>query len=488
MFIPKNITRIALISLCVIMICSCLTKTFSESDSTLILDVETLELPGDMVSGEAVTGTVIVSSNRSWNAEIVPSVDWATIDVNEYEDLAGVSADVPVTLTFSDNESDYPRVANLLVTTSSGMKNVKLIQQPLEPRLAPVASCVADSLHYEGGEAIIDVVSNVNWTAAITEHSEGAGVVLDLLDTERNGNVKVTFAENFDLTSDKYAVVTFAAEGFEPVSVRVNQQKAVPYARVLSVTGGEDILAAIGGARTITVKSNVNWTVGVKDNAADNVTFSKTTGGKGETSVKMTFKGNPVFDERREFAAEFLTEVPGVDDGTNEHLFVQERGSLLRFVFSFNNTWYWPFPSERPSLSTGKPSYPDVATEFTTYSDNKITIYSKYGIWLNNTRGVNVGRKDETVSAVGDYIEFPVIEGRRLSKVVWESTNSSRTGTQIVSADEIPVVVGEEITSICEPGDLRIWDLTTTEVSKPYRIVLLRNTTMQTPVFECHYE
>ena len=488
MFLSKTLTRVTLCSLCVIITGSCLTKNFSEAESSLSLDVETLELPGDMVSGEAVTGVVRVSSNRSWNAEIVPSVDWVDLDIKAYEDLAGVSADIPLVLTCTDNETGYPRVANLVVSTVSGMKNVKLVQQSLVPRLVPDTSDVAAPVHYEGGEVLIDVVSNVKWTASITDKSEDSVVGVDLVDTEKNGNVKVTFAENFDLESDKYAVITFAAEGFDPVSLRVVQQKAIAYARVLSVKGGEEILPAIGGTRTINVKSNVKWTLGIKDNAADNVTFAKTEGNRGETSVKMTFGGNDDFDSRREFAAQFLTEVPGVDDGSNEVLFTQERGSLLRFVFSYNKSWYWPFTSSRPSLSTGDPSYPDSVTEFTSHSGHKITIYSKYGIWLNNTRGINVGRQDDAVSAVGDYIEFPVIAGRRLSKVVWESTNSSRTGTRIISTDETPVVVGEEITTVCEPGDLRVWNLTKTEVATPYRIELIRNSTMQTPVFECHYE
>ena len=488
MFLTETLTRIAACSLCIVMAGSCLTKNFSEETPSLSLDVETLEIPGDLESGEIVSGTVTVSSNRSWNAEIVPAVDWVQIDAESYEDLAGVSADVPVTLTFTDNAGDFPRVANLVVTTASGMKNVKLVQQPLVPRLAPDFSVASEPVHYEGGEVSVDVVSNVKWGAALTEISEGASVSLEPVDTERNGTVKVRFSENYDLESDKYAVVTFSASGFEPVSVRLTQQKAIPYARILSVTGGEELLSAIGGVRTIKVKSNVDWTLGVKEAGTPNVSFSSVAGGKGETSVKMTFGGNPDFDARREFTAQFVTQSPGVDDGTNEHSFVQERGGILRFLFSYNAVWYWPFTSSRPSLSTGDPDYSDVRQEFTTYSGHKISIYSKYGIWLNNTRGINVGRKDDAVSAVGDYIEFPVIEGRRLCKVVWESTNSSRTGTRIISTDDTPTVVGEEITSVCEPGDLRVWNLTATEVSKPYRIELIRNTTMQTPVFECHYE
>ena len=473
---------------CVLLTYACLSKNFSEGDSRLSLSTEAVELSGDLVSGEPVTCEIVVASNRSWNAEIVPPVDWAKIDVSEYEDLAGVSVDTPVTLTLTDNESEYPRVADLLVTTADRMQVVKIVQHPLISRLVPNEDNAAMPVHYEGGEAVIDVVSNVKWTAEISDKSEDAAVNLELVDTERNGSVKVTFSENFDLESEKFAVVKFSAAGLEPVSLRLSQQKAVAYARILNVTGGEEILPAIGGKRTITVKSNVNWTLGIKDNTADNITFDRSSGSKGESEVKMTFAGNPNFDTRREFVAQFLTEETGVDDGTNEHNFIQEKGSLLRFVFSYNSTWYWPFTSSRPSLSTGKPSYPDAATEFSTYSGHKVTIYSKYGIWLNSTRGINVGRKDDLVSAVGDSIEFPVIEGRRLSKVVWESTNSSRTGTQIVTVDDNPAVVGEEIITVCELGDLRVWDLTLTEASKPYRLELVRNATMQTPVFECHYE
>ena len=76
MFLTETLTRIAACSLCIVMAGSCLTKNFSEETPSLSLDVETLEIPGDLESGEIVSGTVTVSSNRSWNAEIVPAVDW----------------------------------------------------------------------------------------------------------------------------------------------------------------------------------------------------------------------------------------------------------------------------------------------------------------------------------------------------------------------------------------------------------------------------
>ena len=483
----RDINRMIVCLSTVLMLSSCLTENFAEKDPVLSIDVQTLEVPGDLVSGESVVDSVIVRSNRSWNAQIVPSVDWAEADILEFEDLAGVMTEVPIRLTFKDNDTDHPRVANLVVTTDSGISNVKLVQQPLQPRLSPDMTAEGLSIHYEGGEAVVDVKSNVDWTASIIEKSENASVILELVDTEQNGNVKVVFNENFDLQSEAYVVLNFTASGFTPVTMRLTQQAATAYARILEVTGGEDILASIGGKRNILVKSNVNWTVGIKDSAAENVTFSKTSGGRGETSVTMYFEGNPDFDSRREFIAQFVTEVPGVDDGTNAYEFTQERGSLHRYVFSYNGTWYWPFLESRPSLSVGSPNFSSERKSFTTRSGHLLTVFSKYGVWLNNTRGINLGLKEN--DSAGDYIEFPAIEGRRLVKVTWQTAGgATRSGNQIVEADNPANIVGPEIFASCQTGDLRIWELTATEAGKAYRIESTRDQTMQTPALECYYE
>ena len=70
--------------------------------------------------------SVIVRANRSWDAEIVPAVDWMTLDKNEYEDLDGITREVPLRISFSDNKSDYPRVASLLITSGDYVQTVKI--------------------------------------------------------------------------------------------------------------------------------------------------------------------------------------------------------------------------------------------------------------------------------------------------------------------------------------------------------------------------
>lgn len=471
---------------CVMLLSGCLSKTFSEQSLALSVDTDKIEVPGDMLSGDPVVASVTVTTNRSCNMEIVPPVDWVSIDVTEHEDLAGVSHDLPVTLSFLDNETGYVRSANLLVTTSEGMKIVRLVQNPLVSRLI-IEEEPTEHLHYEGGEAVIDVMSNVSWSASITEQSDNADVSLSLIDTDKNGSVKVTFGENMDLGSPAYAVLTFTAEELEPVRVTVTQQQAVAYARITEVSGGEDVLASIGGTRFINVKSNVGWTLGIKDNAADNVTFSSTSGKAGEAKVKMTFAGNPEFDARREFTVQFVTEVPGIADGTNEHTLVQEKGSLLRFVFSHDAVYYWPFKDAVVSRTVQSPSFPGQEKEFTTYSGYTVTIFSNKGVWLNNTRGINIGQTNH--DSAGDYIEFPVIEDRRLVKVTWQAAGGgSRTNCQIVSSDDPSEIVGPEIFRTFQAGDVHEWNLTDTEPSKAYRMECSRDITIQSPAIECYYE
>ena len=461
-----------------------------EEESSLSVDRNELRVLSDQLSGETVIDSVIVTANRSWDAEIVPAVDWITLDKNEYEDLEGLTREVPLRIAFTDNKSDYPRVASLLITSGDNVQTVKIVQSSLTPRLM-VNTSGCEDLAFDGDSCVFEVLSNVDWTVSLGEKSKDMGISLEEEVRNGGGSVKVTLTEHFDLESPKYADLIFTGVDCESVVVRVTQDKAVPYARIINVTGGEEVLPSIGGTRTMTVKSNVDWTIGVKEENVDNVTFSKTSGGKGETSVMMTFEGTPAFDARRNFTVRCQTALEGEDDGRNQWTFTQERGSLLRFVFLHEGTWYWPFYCAngvwpKVSLSIGKPESQGQVKNFETYAGYVLKLYSNYGFVFGN-QGIRFGH---STSTLGDYIELPAIEGRSLVQINLipdaEHKYSSLTATVMEAGSLDNPSVGEPQEGLYEDG-VRTWRLKG-ETSKAYWIVPDENATYSVEILECIYE
>lgn len=489
-FMGRYLNFIGLVSIGLVLFHGCLSVTFMEEESLLKVDKEQISVMSDLLTGDTVVDSVIVSANRSWDAEVVPAVDWVTLEINEFEDLEGVTREVPLRLSFSDNKSDFPRVASLLITSGDHIRTVKIVQSSLSPRLI-VNSPGHENLAFDGDSCKFEVLSNVAWTVSLAGKSDDMDISLEEEQRNGGGTVTVTLGENFDLESTQYADLVFSGVDCESVSLKVIQTKAVPYARIIDVTGGEDILPSIGGTRTLTVKSNADWTIGVKEESVDNVTFSKTGGSKGETEVMMTFKGTPSFDSRRDFTARCQTLLDGEDDGRNQYVFTQERGSLLRFVFLYEGKWYWPFYCTngvwpRKSLSISKPESQGKVENFETYAGYVLKLFSNYGYVFGN-QGIRFGY---STSSLGDYIETPVIEGRSLVQINWipdeEHKYSSLTSTVIEAGSMNNPVIGEPAEGLYENG-VRTWRLKG-EKSKAYWVVPTQNATYSVEMFECIYE
>lgn len=468
----------------------CLSVTFMENDTCLEVDKEQLNVMSDFLTGDTVIDSVMVRSNRSWDAEIIPAVDWITLDRREFEDLEGVTREVPLRLSFADNKSEYPRVASLMITSGDNIETVKIVQSALTPRLV-VNGTGHENLAFDGDSCVFEVLSNVDWSVEVSEKSEDIGLTLENAVRNGGGSVKVTLAEHFNLESSVYADIIFSGEDCESVVMRVTQAKAVPYARIINVEGGEEILPSIGGTRKMIVKSNVNWTIGVKEEGVDNVTFSPNAGGKGETSVLMTFEGTPSFDARRDITARCETQLVGEDDGRNQWMFTQEKGSLMRFLFLYGGKWYWPFYCKngewpKKSLSIGSPEAKGKVEVFETYAGYELKLFSNYGYVFGN-QGIRFGHSD---SILGDYIELPAIEGRSLVQVNWIPDEDQKYYTlplHLIEGGSLEnPIVGEPEEGLYQDG-VRTWRLSGKQ-SQVYWLVPTQNKTYSVEILECIYE
>ena len=343
---------------------------------------------------------------------------------------------------------------------------------------------------FEGDSCIFEVLSNVEWNVSIGEQAEGMDVSFEKETRNGGGSVKVTLAEHFNLDSPVYADLIFTAKDCDTISMRLTQVKAVPYVRINEVSRGEEIIPSIGGTRTMLVKSNVDWTIGLKEDAADNVKFSKSTGGRGETSVLITFEGTPSFDARRELTVS-LIQLAGEDDGRNLWTFTQERGSLLRFVFLYNGKWYWPFYCKdgtwpKISSSIDKPESQGEEKIFETYAGYTLKLFSNHGYVFGN-QGIRFGR---STSFLGDYIELPVIEGRSLVKINWTPDEQRQYSSLTATVKKAGSLTNPNV-GVPEEGDyqdgVRTW-LLEGEKSQAYWFVPTQNATYSVEILECIYK
>ena len=126
----------------------------------------------------------------------------------------------------------------------------------------------------EGGTQTITVSSNTDWTVS----SDAAWLKVSPATGNGNGQVTLTAAENTGLTALS-AKVKFT-NGTLTKEVSVSQKAMVPFLKA----GVQKVeCASEGGDYTISVSSNVAWTVSVAEDAKDWISLDKTSG-EGDSS------------------------------------------------------------------------------------------------------------------------------------------------------------------------------------------------------------
>ena len=132
----------------------------------------------------------------------------------------------------------------------------------------------------------------------------------------------------------------------------------------------------------------------------------------------------------------------------------------------------WPFSSPETknvssSWGTGgaSASFKGTRTDFTVSDGGYIfTIYAETGIARNSMAGVLFGPE------AGSYIEFPAIEGMKLSTVEIRSGSTSTSGKPAVTDTEGNVLSGGDAHTFSGRGDTYKWTVTGTAANTAYRL------------------
>ncbi|MCD8207986.1 MAG: BACON domain-containing protein [Bacteroidales bacterium] len=115
------------------------------------------------------TNTVSVVTDDSWSANT--NAEWLTLNVD--------GSTLYITAE-ANTETATVRQAEVTVTTSSsGSESISVRQEPVDSPDLSLNYAGLSSIDSEGGEVVISVVSNYDWTAAVVENIEGWELTAD---------------------------------------------------------------------------------------------------------------------------------------------------------------------------------------------------------------------------------------------------------------------------------------------------------------------
>lgn len=284
----------------------CLSKNLAESSVVIKTDSKEIVVPAEFSpDGTENIVKVNISANRSWFAHLNDidhpvdasgneQVSWASLDVQNHENLTNVSDEASVSITFVRNLSNNPVNGTLDIYSDGG----KCLSIPISQSGAVYhldvtserteATCSPDKI-------VLKVNCNTEWSARIADGAT-AGVSLDCTSGFDPGEVVVSFTENFDASTTKEADIVFSATGCPDKTVHLTQSKAIPYINLSTSHNSKLEPRATQGS--IVFQTNVPWTASVNpESTLENIVLSSTSGLPSAEPQSLTFTFSETGDD-----------------------------------------------------------------------------------------------------------------------------------------------------------------------------------------------
>lgn len=228
------------------------------------------------------------------------------------------------------------------------------------------------------------------------------------------------------------------------------------------------VFSSLGkGARQIKITTTAKWSAKIASTTTAEGVVLSTSSGEGSGTIDVTVGQNKDWSNRKKIDIEISAE--GATPVTVN--FEQEKGSIIAFEFRdfSNNKGIWPFV-EAPNLEAGKPG-PGA------YSCCGYTIkyYTVADCFSEEKFGWRIG------TGVGNYIDTPAIEGKKLVKMEIYEKNGSPAKVTDLDGNEVLVNDAPE-------KGLQEWALTGTAENTSYRYINTTSKTLRFYVIRLFYE
>lgn len=446
----------------VLFLVSCLKQEVSETLPLLSCDRgDTIVLPGDSGTNAPFLDSMLISSNRSWTAEVeyvTPSEveqTWLDVSVKEKCIYSGVSEEQKVYLVSQNNVSDIERVAKIVFhcQEKEGPQTIEVRQKGLIYRINCTPEIVA-SLDYKGAVCSIDVESNIPWHAVVV--SGDADDISFIADKGRGvGKVEFEVAENPDSTPRQWEIEVRPDSGFESSNsfiVTVNQLAAEPYL-ILDLPACDTEIRGDEERAYIYFRTNSDWTAELK-NSSSGVVIEKASGTKEDKFVSVKFGKNtkPSLKRNTTVVLSAGKESSSID--------ILQHGYITLY-FSDGTTYIsssnWPFSS--PGYIGTTAEFVNVLTPFIHLDNYSYRVQMTNGL-KRNSKGLYF------MGTTNDYIEFPSFADCRIVSIsVIESGAGKKRKITDIDGNVVPG--GEDQT--CAAGVVQTWNLSDSKNGTPYR-------------------
>ena len=186
-----------------------------------------------------------IQSNTGWS--VYDDADWLSITPETGYNNGEIN------IHYSENNTIYPRSANIYLYTSWGDTIVIAFEQ--EEKIPQLSILTEDmDLHAEEGDTFISIQSNVSWWT----ECEDNWVSMDPLSGNQDGTVDIHYLVNPSLTEDRSATVRIYISENEYRSITIHQAHAV-----FEVSPDDLSFGFESDEERISLATNVSWSLSV---------------------------------------------------------------------------------------------------------------------------------------------------------------------------------------------------------------------------------
>lgn len=389
---------------------SCLMRDLGTADA--VLSVPDIKVPADVEYGD-VKSLLHVCSNVSWTASLPGSPAWVHPDGTEHVNPGGVVDECDIPLLFDRNPSSSPRTADMVFYGKGVTRQIRITQVGKTPRLRLETP---DTVYVEAEPADkirIGVLSNTTWDASVIEGGT-ASVAIDTTHGENDGSLALKFSPNYKIGESLEAALLVEAEGAAPRTVRFIQGGNVPFVRIIASATDSIVNPNITTAR-VDLRVNSGWTAKVISSTIRDFQLDKTAGASGYISLKPTFAANDTDELLKAEIEVSLNDYPGVKAVAT---IAQKFGKVVELTFRKGSTdWSPALPSTTKTvLFSGL--YKFIPADYSVVfhvkeGGNAFCLYDNISLCFSNG------------ATTTSWIEFPAIEGYKISTLTMHSTNTA---------------------------------------------------------------
>jgi hypothetical protein len=374
-------------------------------------------------TAEGKTEDLTVTANTNWTATVTPTeaAAWCTLDKSS----GATNATVKVTIVA--NTTTNQRTATITFSGSDVKSTAVTVTQSAAAVVLSATGVDVTDIAVAGGNATINVISNVDWTA---ESNQNWVTITSGNTGSNDGTIALNIGENTTIES-RSATVTVSASGVEPQMVNITQQALAP-ALSLNPSTIPDVSATGDNTKTIAVTSNTNWTATSNQSW---VTITSGNTGSNDGTIALNISANTVTESR---SATVTVSASGV-----ESQMVSITQQAVAPTLSLN-------PSTIPNVSADGDNTKTIAvtsnTNWTATSNQSwVTITSGNAGSSNGTIALNIGAntatesRSATVTASASGVESQMVsitQASAIPPVIINVNTPSISAVPAVATDE----------------------------------------------------